>query len=129
MQIERLDHLVLTVASIPTSLDFYQRVLAFEPREKDGRWSLHFSQQKINLHQADHTFDPKAAHPTPGSADLCFITSNTPEQTITHLKALNIPIEEGPIERTGALGKMTSVYFRDPDGNLLEVANYLNQTA
>jgi catechol 2,3-dioxygenase-like lactoylglutathione lyase family enzyme len=125
MQIDRIDHLVLTVASIPATLDFYQRVLAFEPREKDGRWSLHFADQKINLHQQDHTFDPKAAHPAPGSADLCFITATSPEQTIAHLKVLSIPIEEGPVERSGALGKMISVYFRDPDGNLLEVAKYL----
>jgi catechol 2,3-dioxygenase-like lactoylglutathione lyase family enzyme len=127
MHIDHIDHLVLTVASIPSSVDFYQRVLGFEPRQKDGRWALHFGSQKINLHQADHTFDPKAAYPTPGSADLCFITNDAPEQTITHLQALGISIEQGPVERNGALGRMISVYFRDPDGNLLEVARYLKE--
>ena len=122
----RLDHLVLTVASIPTSIDFYTRVLGFVAVEAKGRWALKFGQQKINLHQADHIFDPKAAHPTPGSGDLCFITNDPPEQTLTYLQSAGIVIEEGPVERNGTLGKMTSLYFRDPDGNLLEVSKYLN---
>jgi catechol 2,3-dioxygenase-like lactoylglutathione lyase family enzyme len=124
MKIERLDHLVLTVANIPATCEFYARVLDFEVVEANGRWALKFGEQKINLHQLDHTFDPKAAHPTPGSADLCFITIDEPEATIAHLQSLEVAIEEGPIARTGALGPMTSVYFRDPDGNLLEVAKY-----
>ena len=124
MRIERLDHLVLTVASIPASVAFYTRVLNFEAREKEGRWSLHFGANKINLHEADHTFDPKAAHPTPGSGDLCFITGATPADTIAHLQSVGVSIEEGHVERTGALGPMESVYFRDPDSNLLEVSRY-----
>jgi len=122
--IDRLDHLVLTVASISTTLDFYNRALRFEPREKDGRWSLHFGRQKINLHQQNHTFDPKAAHPTPGSADLCFIATQSIEKIIEHLAEENIAVEDGPVARTGALGPMTSLYFRDPDGNLIEISVY-----
>ncbi len=120
----RLDHLVLTVADLQTTLDFYTRALGFSPAEDNGRWSLHFGLQKINLHQADHTFDPKAAKPTPGSADVCFITDATLEQTLAHLQSLEIPLEAGPVDRNGALGPMTSIYFRDPDGNLLEVSRY-----
>jgi catechol 2,3-dioxygenase-like lactoylglutathione lyase family enzyme len=126
MKIERLDHLVLTVASIPVSIDFYTRVLGFEAVEANGRWALKFGQQKINLHQADHTVEPKAAHPTRGSGDLCFITDAPTEQTLAHLQAAGVAIEEGPVERNGALGRMTSFYFRDPDGNLLEVSKYPN---
>jgi catechol 2,3-dioxygenase-like lactoylglutathione lyase family enzyme len=124
MRILRLDHLVLTVADLPATIDFYTRALDFRAQEKDSRWSLHFGQQKINLHQASHTFDPKAAHPTPGSADLCFITEATPEETLAHLRALNLTVEAGPLGRTGALGPMTSIYLRDPDANLIEIAQY-----
>ncbi len=126
MKIERLDHLVLTVASIPASIDFYTRALGFEAVEAKGRWALKFGQQKINLHQADHTFDPKAAHPTPGSGDLCFITNNPLVLIVAHLNSVGVVIEEGPVERNGALGRMISLYFRDPDGNLLEISKYLN---
>ena len=126
MKIERLDHLVLTVASIPASIDFYTRALGFEAVEAKGRWALKFGQQKINLHQADHTFDPKAAHPTPGSGDLCFITNDPLELIVAHLNSVGVVIEEGPVERNGALGRMISLYFRDPDGNLLEISKYLN---
>jgi catechol 2,3-dioxygenase-like lactoylglutathione lyase family enzyme len=128
MTILSLDHLVLTVANIPATCEFYARALNFEVDESNGHWALKFGNptaQKINLHQIDHTFEPKAAHPTPGSGDLCFITTDTPEAIIEHLKSLEIAIEEGPIARYGALGPMTSVYFRDPDGNLLEVSKYI----
>jgi catechol 2,3-dioxygenase-like lactoylglutathione lyase family enzyme len=124
MDILRLDHLVLTGADIPATINFYTRVLNFEAVEAKGRWALKFGQQKINLHQADHTFDPKAAHPTPGSGDLCFITDSSTEETLAHLRSESIDVEEGPVARHGALGSMTSVYFRDPDGNLLEVSKY-----
>jgi catechol 2,3-dioxygenase-like lactoylglutathione lyase family enzyme len=123
--IDRLDHLVLTVASIPATIDFYTRAFGFEPREKDGRWSLHFGEQKINLHQSDHTFEPKAAQPMPGSADLCFVTRWPVDETMMHIASQKFAIEEGPVERDGALGPMTSVYLRDPDGNLVEIAVYL----
>lgn len=120
----RIDHLVLTVADIEVTVSFYKRALGFTPELKNGRWSLHFATQKINLHQADHTFEPKAAHPTPGSADLCFITDQAPAETLAHLREQNIPIEQGPISRNGAMGPMQSIYFCDPDGNLIEVAKY-----
>ncbi len=122
--IERIDHLVLTVADITATVAFYTRVLGFEAVEKDGRWSLHFGRQKMNLHQTDHTFEPKAAKPTPGSGDLCFIAAITLEQVQEHLRAAGVAIEEGPVARTGAMGPMTSLYMRDPDGNLLEISSY-----
>jgi catechol 2,3-dioxygenase-like lactoylglutathione lyase family enzyme len=124
MEVVRLDHLVLTVASIPATIDFYTRALNFHAIESTGRWALKFGEQKINLHQADHTFDPKAANPTRGSGDLCFITNSSPGEVVAHLQSRGITIEEGPVARNGALGAMTSVYFRDPDGNLLEVSKY-----
>ena len=123
--IDHLDHLVLTVASIPASIAFYERVLGFEPAEKEGRWSLHFGRQKINLHQADHTFDPKAAHPTPGSGDLCFIASVPLAEVQAHLAQQRIASEKGPVKQNGAQGPMTSVYLRDPDRNLIEISEYL----
>lgn len=118
-----LDHLVLTVADIPRTCDFYARALGMEVvRFGEGRVALKFGRQKINLHQADRTFDPKAARPTPGSADLCFLLGGTLEAAIAHVTKLAIPIEAGPIERTGANGPIRSIYVRDPDGNLVELA-------
>lgn len=124
--VKSLDHLVLTVKDIPKSLQFYQRVLGmsvvhFGPN--NTRRALLFGQTKINLHQAGKEFEPKALHPTPGSADLCFISETPILKIQTHLRDLNIVIEEGPIKRTGALGPILSIYFRDPDGNLIEVSN------
>jgi catechol 2,3-dioxygenase-like lactoylglutathione lyase family enzyme len=89
-----------------------------------GRRALHFGQQKINLHQAGREFEPKASRPTPGSADLCFVTTTPVEEVAAHLAAQGVAVEEGPVERTGALGPMRSVYLRDPDGNLLEISAY-----
>jgi catechol 2,3-dioxygenase-like lactoylglutathione lyase family enzyme len=119
-----LDHLVLTVRDLDTTTDFYQRALGMT-RETfgAGRVALHFGRQKINLHPAGGEFDPKAAHPTPGSADLCFITKTPIEEVQAHLEACGIPIEEGPVARSGAQGPIVSLYLRDPDGNLIEVSN------
>lgn len=126
MKIERLDHLVLTVADINTTVRFYQQVLGFDVVTfKQHRKALVFGQQKINLHQRGLEFEPKAQHPTPGSADLCFICSTPLAEVIDELRALSIAIEEGPVERTGAEGPIMSVYIRDPDNNLLEIANRL----
>ena len=126
MQIDRLDHLVLTVADIDRTCDFYQRVLGMEVVTFQGhRKALKFGQQKINLHQAGHEFEPKALAPTPGSGDLCLITSTPMHDVITHLHQHGVPIEIEPSERTGATGRIFSVYFRDPDQNLIEVSNYL----
>lgn len=125
-----LDHLVLTVADIGRTCDFYTRALGMRVvRFGDGRVALHFGQQKINLHQADRTFDPKAASPTPGSADLCFLLGGSLEEAMQQLAALAIRIEEGPVERTGATGRIRSVYVRDPDGNLIELATPLVSSA
>jgi catechol 2,3-dioxygenase-like lactoylglutathione lyase family enzyme len=128
MKITRLDHFVLTVRDIEASCKFYSEVLGMEVTTfGNGRKALQFGQQKINLHQAGKEFEPKALRPTPGSADVCFITETPLEEVINHLQKLNIVIEEGPIERTGAIGRIDSVYVRDPDQNLIEISNY--QTA
>ncbi|HYJ20150.1 MAG TPA: VOC family protein [Burkholderiales bacterium] len=122
----RLDHFVLTVASIEAACDFYSRALGMEVRSfAGGRKSLHFGASKINLHQAGHEFEPKADKPVPGSADICLIAATPLEQVIAHLRGCGVPIIEGPVKRTGATGTINSVYFRDPDGNLIEVSNYL----
>ncbi|OSM02096.1 VOC family protein [Magnetofaba australis] len=124
MQIERLDHLVLTVADIDVTVAFYVSVLGMQAITFGaGRRALTFGQQKINLHQHNAEFEPKALTPTPGSADLCFLTTTPLEEVIAHLMDLNIAIEEGPIGRTGACGPLLSVYLRDPDGNLIEISN------
>lgn len=126
MQIDHLDHLVLTVQDIQATCDFYSRVLGMQVITfGEDRKALQFGNQKINLHQKGKEFDPKAQHPVPGSADLCFITLVPLEQVITHLQSCHISLISGPVKRTGATRPILSVYFRDPDGNLLEVANYL----
>jgi len=125
MKIERLDHLVLTVADITKTCEFYEKVLGMETVTFGaGRKALSFGQQKINLHRAGQEFEPKAARPTPGSGDLCFITSTPVAAVILHLKKAGVAIVEGPVPRTGATGPIQSVYFRDPDGNLIEASNY-----
>lgn len=125
MQIARLDHLVLTVADVELTCTFYERVLGMEVVTfGSGRKALAFGNQKINLHEAGKEFEPKAHRPTPGSADLCFISDTPLTQVIEHLQACSIQIIEGPVPRTGATGSMQSIYFRDPDLNLIEVSNY-----
>lgn len=124
MEIRQLDHLVLTVADIEVTCAFYRRVLGMEIITfGEGRKALRFGDQKINLHQAGREFEPKAARPTPGSADLCFLTTTPLAGVIAHLLVCAVPLLEGPVSRTGANGPILSVYFRDPDGNLIEVAN------
>ncbi|MDR6289667.1 MULTISPECIES: VOC family protein [Inquilinus] len=124
IRIDHLDHLVLTVASIERACDFYARALGMTVETfGQGRKALRFGDQKINLHQAGHEFEPKALRPMPGSADLCFIAATPLEQVVAHLEALGIAVEEGPVARTGATGPIRSVYLRDPDANLIEIAN------
>lgn len=126
-EIDRLDHLVLTVADIAATCDFYSRVLGMLVESfGTGRIALHFGDQKINLHQAGHEFEPKARHPTPGSADLCLLTATPLADVIDHLHAQHVPIVEGPVRRTGATQPLESVYVRDPDGNLIEIANLVD---
>ena len=126
MRVDRLDHLVLTVASIEATVEFYTRVLGmgvvtFGP----GRTALTFGTSKINLHQAGKEFEPRALHPTPGSADVCLIVEDDIADVLAELAAAGLPVEEGPVERTGASGPIISCYLRDPDRNLIELSNYL----
>lgn len=126
--IKTLDHLVLTVKDIDKTINFYQRVLGMHSisfGDNNQRKALIFGSMKINLHQVGKEFEPKAQAPTSGSADLCFITNIPIIEFMQHLQSLNVSIIEGPINRTGALGPIISVYFRDPDENLIEIANYL----
>ncbi|XP_047440927.1 glyoxalase domain-containing protein 5 [Mugil cephalus] len=130
IEVSHLDHLVLTVKSVPDTVNFYTSVLGMEVVTfKGNRKALSFGQQKFNLHQLGQEFEPKAKRPTSGSADLCLITK-TPLATVAqHLKVCGVEIEEGPVDRTGAVGTITSLYFRDPDHNLIEVSNYTESTA
>jgi len=128
MQIERIDHLVLTVKNIEASCNFYTKVLGMKKVTfKSGRKAVMFGNQKINFHEYGKEFDPKAAHPVPGSADLCFITRDPIAKIMSHLEICSVKIIEGPIERTGAMGPMTSIYIQDPDQNLIEIAVYQNE--
>lgn len=125
VEVSHLDHLVLTVKSVPDTVTFYTSVLGMEVITfKGNRKALGFGQQKFNLHQLGQEFEPKAKCPTSGSADLCLITPTPLATVAAHLKACGVEIEEGPVERTGAVGIITSLYFRDPDHNLIEVSNY-----
>lgn len=124
MRIDRLDHFVLTVADVEATCAFYQRVLGMAVVSfGNGRKALRFGQQKINLHAHGHEFEPKAERPTPGAADFCLITAVPLAEVVAHLGAQGVALVAGPVPRTGATGSLISVYFRDPDGNLVEVAN------
>ena len=129
MKIDRLDHLVLTVKSIASTCEFYENVLGMDIITfGDNRRALAFGSQKINLHESGREVEPKAHRPTPGSADVCFITGTPLRDVIQHLGQCGVEILESPIKRTGALGPIESVYFRDPDLNLIEVSNYTETT-
>ena len=122
---DRLDHLVLTVADVEASVLFYRRVLGLkEVRSGDGRVALAFGSQKINLHPIGSAIEPRALRPTAGSADFCFVSSLSVKEILDHLRACEVPVECGPVARMGAVGPMMSVYFRDPDRNLIELAVY-----
>jgi catechol 2,3-dioxygenase-like lactoylglutathione lyase family enzyme len=123
--IDRIDHFVLTVRSLEATLAFYERVLGFTREILPGRpASLKFGRQKFNVHESHRTFEPKAAHPTPGAADFCLITLRPVDAVVAHLQECGVAIEVGPVARNGAEGPMMSVYFRDPDANLVEIARY-----
>ena len=125
MQIDHLDHLVLTVADIDQTCAFYTRVLGMEVVQfGDGRTALKFGQQKINLHAAGNIPGLVADKPTPGSADLCFIAATPLAEVMAHLENCGVPIVAGPGPRAGAIGAIQSVYLRDPDRNLVEISNY-----
>jgi catechol 2,3-dioxygenase-like lactoylglutathione lyase family enzyme len=126
MNVKAIDHIVLTVKDIDATCSFYVQVLGLSTTTfGGGRKALMFGVQKINLHQHEQEFEPKAKNPTPGSADLCFITAIPIPQVTEHLSACGVEILDGPVQRTGAMGgAIMSVYIRDPDGNLVEVSNY-----
>ena len=124
MTLEKLDHLVLPVSDIDAIATFYTTYLGMEKRIfGDDRVALHFGDQKINLHPAGWDYEPKARVSIAGSADLCFIVSERVESLQTKLVQLGVDIIEGPVERTGATGRLRSIYIRDPDGNLIELSN------
>jgi catechol 2,3-dioxygenase-like lactoylglutathione lyase family enzyme len=126
VRIDRIDHLVLTVDDIERSIAFYVDVLGMTAATfGQDRKALMFGSSKFNLHERGREFEPKAATPTPGSADLCLIVDGPLEVVAAELAAMGIAIEEGPVRRTGARGPINSVYIRDPDGNLIELSNYL----
>jgi len=124
--IDHLDHLVLTTIDAPACIDFYTRVLGMRLETfADGRQALRFGNQKINLHRRGHEFEPKAHLPVPGALDLCFIADQPLASVIERLQQAGWPIVEGPVERTGATGRLRSIYLRDPDLNLIEIAELL----
>jgi catechol 2,3-dioxygenase-like lactoylglutathione lyase family enzyme len=124
VRVSRIDHVVLTVADLERTLSFYQRVLGMTPVAfGEGRRALAFGDQKLNLHQAGREFEPKARRPTTGAVDICFTTDVPLDDVIAHLRAESVVIELGPVAKVGARAPLRSVYFRDPDGNLVEVSN------
>ncbi len=125
MKIKSIDHTALTVRDIQATVDFYESTLGMAVEAfGEGRIALKFGTQKINLHQQGNEVEPKAESPTPGSGDLCFVTETPLETAIAHVQNHGVEIIEGPVQRTGAQGPILSFYFRDPDLNLIEVANY-----
>ncbi|MBI3529499.1 MAG: VOC family protein [Betaproteobacteria bacterium] len=127
MKIDAVDHLVLTVQDIDATCAFYGKALGMQVVVfGGGRKALAFGSQKINLHQQGKEFEPKAHRPTPGSGDLCLITSVALPEVIAHLEACGVDLIDGPVKRSGAVGTLLSVYFRDPDLNLIEVSNYVH---
>ena len=124
MRVQRIDHVVLTVRDVERTLSFYERVLGMSPVTfAEGRRALAFGDQKLNLHQAGKEFEPKARRPVAGSADLCFTTDVPIDELIAHLARAGVAIELGPVDKTGARRPLRSIYLRDPDGNLIEIAN------
>jgi catechol 2,3-dioxygenase-like lactoylglutathione lyase family enzyme len=124
MQLDSLDHLVLTVKDVDATIAFYTRAFGMHAVSfGEGRKALAFGAQKINLHQQGREFEPKAQEPTLGSADLCFLSPTPLVEIVEHLHACGIEIVQGPVRRTGAQGPILSIYVRDPDQNLIEVAN------
>ncbi len=124
MRVQRIDHVVLTVADIERTIAFYERALGMTAITfAGGRRALAFGDQKLNLHESGREFEPKARRPTPGAIDLCFTTDVPLGEVVDHLRAVGVAIELGPVDKTGARAPLRSIYFRDPDGNLVEVSN------
>ncbi len=126
--VESLDHLVLTVKNLEKTCEFYSQVLGMEIRRFGGnRIAMHFGKQKINLHEVGTVVDKNVRHAAPGSADLCFLTANAIEEVIKDLQDKGVNIIEGPVKRTGAQQTLKSIYLYDPDENLIEIANQINE--
>ncbi|WP_298216431.1 VOC family protein [Acidocella sp.] len=125
--VDRIDHVVMVCRDLQVTAGWYQRVLGMEREEYGGknRTALRFGAQKINLHEAGHEVVPHAQAAQPGTLDLCFVVAVRPEDVVAQLHACGVSIERGPVSRIGALGDIMSVYCRDPDGNLIELASYL----
>ena len=123
MKVTGFDHIVLCVADVDRAIAFYEKVLGMQPREeRPGKWALHFGSNKISLQDAKSV--PDIARATvPGSGNFCVLTDEPVERVAVALRGLGIDIIAGPDERVGATGKILSVYFRDPDGNLVEISN------
>lgn len=124
MRIASLDHLVLTTDDLAACLKFYGEVLGMEIQRNDNRYALRFGNQKINIHTKPAEFLPAAENPQIGSLDICFAIDEPIEEVYQELAAKGVPLETGIVERNGALGKMQSIYLRDPDGNLIELCKY-----
>jgi catechol 2,3-dioxygenase-like lactoylglutathione lyase family enzyme len=125
VRLRRIDHVVLTVADLAATIGFYERVLGMRHVVTGDRHALHFGDSKLNLHPEVNDYPPlKAAVPTLGSEDICLVADGPLDEIVAHLRAEGVEIIEGPVQRDGALGSMTSVYFRDPDANLVEVSVY-----
>jgi catechol 2,3-dioxygenase-like lactoylglutathione lyase family enzyme len=128
MKIERIDHFVLTVKDINATCEFYSKVLGMKVVAfNQGRVALKFGNQKLNIHEFGKEIEPKAIAPTPGSADFCLITQDSLSSVIDHLRTCQVEIIEELVNKTGAMGKITSIYIRDPDQNLVEISSYENE--
>lgn len=124
MKVDRIDHVVLTVRDIERTVEFYVKALGMRAVTfGDGRRALAFGDQKLNLHAAGREFEPKAAAPAPGAVDICFTTTAPLSDVAAHLAGCGVALVLGPVDKTGARAALRSLYFRDPDGNLIEVAN------
>ena len=137
VKVHALDHLVINVSNVARTVAWYQKILGmevsvFDPGEgKPKRTSLLFGSQKINVRPKDTDKVEwfTADHETPGSEDLCFLTSSTPDEVVAHLEVNGVTIEEGPVNKQGARGTLRSVYCRDPDGSLIEISSYAADVA
>ncbi len=124
MKVHSIDHIVMTVKSIEKSCKFYQECLGLEIITfQNDRKALKCGNQKINLHEIGHEFDPKAKNASKGTVDICLIVENPIAEIVKDFEKKGVEIIEGPIKRTGATHKLLSIYVFDPDGNLIELSN------
>ncbi|MDO5632435.1 MAG: VOC family protein [Paracoccus sp. (in: a-proteobacteria)] len=133
LTVDAVDHLVINVTNVEASAAWYARVLGMKRVDNPAsgghiRTSMMFGQSKINLRPADFSQDLwfTGLVPAPGSDDICFLTQSTPDEVVRHFQDCGVEIVEGPTDKSGALGRLCSVYIRDPDGNLIEVSSYID---